>query len=493
MSRGRAGALLAAIMAVGAALRWWAFAGISGAYLADDTRYAMVAQNLANGHPPAGVGEWFGARAVFLWPVALAFRLWGAGDLTAVAWPLLCSTATIGAAYLVAAELSNRRVALLAAALLAAAPLEVLQASRLRPDAVMPLFIALAVWCGLRSRFSAVPLRWALAAGVMMGAAWSAREMALVMVPIVIAAGGRPRWRTLVAGAAGVVAVVAVVAAGLWRMGGDPAMPLTGTAGASHVRAPWQAYRWDGSYLRWALDHALSATHPAFLALPVIAAAAVVLVRVREPRGHLAFWWAAWGLVYLEFVALTNLTPSPRFLTLVSVPLAVAVALAATYLPRGAPWVVPAVALVAAAAAAAPVAERTHRDLRVKQTRAVVEWLREHGVTEAAWSPDYVVFTKLAIFRTQTRLEVPRAVDPGLLNDAERSARRVQPLPPPSSFRGGVVVELRPPNDDGAPSNWSRERREARRVIPRAGLVELARMDDVVIARWPADVASPPR
>ena len=93
--------MLAVIVAVGAALRIWALGGLSFALGSDDSRYVAVAQNLAAGSLPQGDAEWFGARAVFLWPVALIFRLAGADDYRAVAWPLACSLLSIVAAFLI--------------------------------------------------------------------------------------------------------------------------------------------------------------------------------------------------------------------------------------------------------------------------------------------------------------------------------------------------------------------------------------------------------
>jgi hypothetical protein len=49
---------LAAIIAVGAAVRIWALGGLSFALGSDDSRYVAVAQNLAAGNLPAGDGEW---------------------------------------------------------------------------------------------------------------------------------------------------------------------------------------------------------------------------------------------------------------------------------------------------------------------------------------------------------------------------------------------------------------------------------------------------
>ena len=81
---------VAGLMAIGAAIRWWALGGLEFALGSDDARYVAAAKNLANGFLPEGEAEWFGARAAFLWPVALVFRIAGADDYRAIAWPLAC-------------------------------------------------------------------------------------------------------------------------------------------------------------------------------------------------------------------------------------------------------------------------------------------------------------------------------------------------------------------------------------------------------------------
>jgi len=151
-ARGREALALAAILVAAAVLRFWAFGGVQFAHLGDDGRYVAVAQNLANGFAPSGDAEWFAGRVAFLWPVAGLFRVFGAGDVTAVAWPLAGSLLAVAAAWLVGRRGAGTRVGLIAAAIVAATPMEALMATRLRPDALMCGFIALAVWAALGAR-----------------------------------------------------------------------------------------------------------------------------------------------------------------------------------------------------------------------------------------------------------------------------------------------------------------------------------------------------
>lgn len=492
-----AGLWVAGAVVMGLALRLWAFAGVSGAYLADDTRYVAVAQNLAHGFAPSGDGEWFGARVVFLWPVAGLFRLFGAGDVTAVAWPLAASVAAVAATYLLAAEITGkRRVGVVAAVIAAASPLDVLVASRLRPDAVMPLFVVLAVWAACRARRTARGLWWAAAAGALLAAAWSAREMALVMAPVVVLAAWRPSWRALAAGVAGFAAVVAACCGALAAVGGDPLMPLTGTAGATRTRAPWDAFRWGDGDVAWAWRHALDAGHPAFLLVPAVVVVAAVLAFTRPRRALVPAAWLAWGLVYLEFLLLVSLTPSPRFLTMLTAPAAVLAAMAADRLPAWGAPVLPAAAVVAAALAAAPVADRVDRDANVWRPARVAAWLRDHADGHPALSTDYITYAKVRLYVWRGRLRVPVADDPGFLTGAQRDARAREDLPAVDSFRDGYVVRVADRPQRGQPANWRAFRADVRRTVRVRDQSRAAGWDDAEILRWtPPDgaTASPSR
>lgn len=486
--RGRAAeaAALAAVVAGAAALRVWAFGGVQFAHLGDDGRYVAVARNLANGFAPDGPAEWFGTRIVFLWPVAGLFRLFGADDVTAVAWPLACSLLAVVAAYLVGRRLAGPGVALGAAAVVAATPLEALMATRLRPDAVMPAFIALAVWAALGARRGSA--RWAFAAGLLLAMAWSAREMALVMAPVVVLAGWGGGRRALAAGAAGLAAGPALAVAAMAAAGGDPAAPLTGTAGASRTRDPLDAWSWADAYAHRLLEGAVAPRSMLFLALPVVAAAVLVVAARRDRRAVLPAAWLAWGALYLELGTLPNLAKAPRFLLLASIPAALVVALAADRLFRGAGAVPAVAALGAAVLALAPLPAREARATDVVLLDRVVHRLRElPRAPVLAESHTWMVKTQAYLARR--RLGVPDAEDPAFLTPAERARRRrVEPLPNIAAHRGGYVIDAPVAVRPGWPSNWGRFRRDMRARVPWDRLVVVDRVGAATILRWPADV-----
>ncbi len=473
----------------GLTLRLWAFGGVSFAYGSDDARYVLVAQNLAHGYLPSGESEWFGARAAFLWPVALCFRVFGASDFAAVAWPLVMSLVAVVVAYLIGRELAPTPiVGFIAAGLVAAAPLEALMATRLRPDAVMPALVGFAVWAALRaSRASSRQiLGWALGAGLLLGLGWAARESALVMAPIVIYAGWRAGWRAIGVGALGALAVPAALAA-TWRVFGRDALePLTATAGASQLQTPWSRWSWDSSYAHYLLDGALQPTRLVFLLVPVLLVAIAIVARHRPPNALFIGAWLAWAAFYLEIGTLPNLGKSPRFLTLCSIPAALLVALAAA---RMSPWLgaalVAAVAVIAVAALRPlPIAEA--RDDDVVLLNRVVARMRTLPPAPVI-SPNYVWWGKLNAYLSTSRLAVPRVRDPQFLDARERRGlRRLEPLPQIADYRGGYVVTGPSTKRRGWPTNWGIARRQFSRQIPWSQLVVVARVDDAVIYRWPA-------
>ncbi|MCB0883125.1 MAG: hypothetical protein KDC33_13040, partial [Thermoleophilia bacterium] len=284
------------------------------------------------------------------------------------------------------------------------------------------------------------------------------------------------------AGAGGAAAVVVGACLALAAAGGSWSMPLTGTAAASQSRAPWSAWSWGDSYAAWALQHVATPGHPAFAAVIVVGLSGIVLARRAPRHAALPAAWAAWGYVYLEFVALINLTPSPRFLTLITVPLAVLVAMAADRVPVTGPVGALAAALVASVMAAAPIATRLDRERNVTRVAHVTAWLRDRGAT-GALSDDYVTFTKVNVFLARERLDVPRAVDPGFGG----RPRRATPanLPDVAAFRGGYVVEVPPRPQGGRPANWGAFRAAVRAQRAAGSWRPAAEVDGARILRWP--------
>ena len=477
------GALLAAILGLGAVIRIWAFGGLEFGIGSDDARYVAVAQNLAGGSLPDGESEWFGSRAVFLWPVALVFRLAGADDYRAVTWPLVCSLLAIAAAFLVGRELAGRRPALVAAALVAVAPLEVLWATRLRPDAVMPAFVALAVWAALRARRGRHAGWWLAGAGVLMGAAWSARESALLMLPVVVYAAwpalrAMPRRTGALAGGLCAIPLTLVL---VFAADGRPLWPLTATAGASSLRSPTEGWGATTSYLSQLVTGVGDARSPLLMALPLVLVAGAVAVARRLPAALLPGAWLVWGFACLEIATLVSVDKPMRFLTLLTVPAALLVAIALD--SRLSPLIVPAVAVVTVLAVA-PRLESGSRGANVILVSAVADRLRDLPPGPVL-ARDYTWWAKLNAYFPRGRLNVPRAVDPAFLDEQQRArARLLSPLPDVASYRGGYVVTGPVRGTRGWPDNWRDAQEAIKAGVPWTRLREVARVGRATIWRW---------
>jgi 4-amino-4-deoxy-L-arabinose transferase-like glycosyltransferase len=477
-------AALAGLLLGALALRLWAFGGVSFALNADDGRYVAVAQNLAHGHAPSGAAEWFGGRVLLLFPVAGLFRLLGASDYTAVAWPIAGSLLGVGGAYLLGRDLASRRVGLIAAGLVAVAPLEVLMATRLRPDALMPALVALAVWAAVRAGRAARPAGWAAAAGALLGCAWSVRESALVLAPVLVLAAWGAGRRALLPALAGLVAVALAAMGAMVAVGGRALAPLTGAAGAGEWHDPLSRWSWAGSYLALALRDTLRPHTLLFLALPALAAAVAALAVRRERRALLPCVWLAWTALYLEVGTLPDLAKPERFLTLCTIPAALVVALALGGVRVGAL----AVAGLAAVSvlALAPLPAREHRATDVVLLNRVVSAMRDLP-RRPILAESYVWWAKLGAYLPTGRLSVERAEDPAFLSpSARRARRRLRPLPDPLAYRGGYVVRAPVDPRAGWPTNWSAFRTRFRREVPWSRLVPVVRVGPATVYRWPA-------
>ncbi len=498
------GLAVTALMALGALIRAWAFGGLEFALGSDDARYVAVAQNLAHGMLPDGEAEWFGARAAFLWPVALVFRIAGADDYRAVAWPFACSVLCILATFLVGRELAGRRPALVAAGIVAVAPVEVLWATRLRPDAVMPLFIALAAWAALRAARHGRGVEpvggpsqpapgpgaganraawWLAGAGLAMGAAWSARETALVMIPVIVVAAWpalRASWRrawALVAGLAAIpLALVIVFAAD-----GRPLWPLTTTAGAGSFRSPAEGWGATTAYIAQLVGQVADPRAPLFLALPLVLVAGAVAVALHRRAAVFPALWLAWGFLYLEVGTLLSVDKPVRFLTLLTVPAALLIAIALD--GRLSVLLIPAIAIVTVLVVQ-PRIEAGNRGTNVVLASSVASALRDLPPAPVL-TRDYIWWAKLNAYLAGDRLQVRRDVDPAFLDDAARArARQLTPLPDPSDYRGAYVVTGPVRRTSGWPSNWAIAEARIARALEDADLQPVARVGRATIWRW---------
>lgn len=477
---------VAGLMAIGAAIRWWALGGLEFALGSDDARYVAAAKNLANGFLPEGEAEWFGARAAFLWPVALVFRIAGADDYRAIAWPLACSVLCILATFLVARELVGRRPALVAAGIVAVAPVEVLWATRLRPDAVMPLFIALAAWAALRANRGTSERSawlWLGGAGLAIGAAWSARETALVMIPVIALAAWpalRRSWRRAWAFVAG-MAIIPLSLVIVFAFDGRPFWPLTATADAGSFRSPADGWGATTAYVAQLVEGVLDPRSPLFLALPLLLIAAGVAIARRTRAVVLPAAWLAWGFLYLEVGTLLSVDKPVRFLTLLTVPAALLIAIALD--GRLSPLLVPAVA-VATVLAVQPRIDAGNRGANVVLASSVAATLRDLPPGPVL-TADYTWWAKLNAYLARERLPIRRDIDPAFLDDAARArARTLDRLPDPADYRGGYVVTGPVRRTAGWPTNWDVAEATIRKAIADADLQRVARVGRATIWRW---------
>lgn len=478
------------VAAVAIAVRVWAFGGVTFGIGYDDGRYVTVAQNLANGFLPDGPGEWFGTRVVFLWPIAATFRLFGASDYAAVAWPLVGSLVGVAAAGLIGRELGGARVGLVSAALTASAPLEVLFATRVRPDSWMPALFAIAVWCALKARRSGGGvMAWSVAAGVALGMSWSVRESAPVLAPVLAVALWRCGRRALAAAAVGALAVPLLVGVAFALVGGRFSQPLTSTAGTAVWRNPITAWGANPSYSWLLWRDAFDPDALFFLVLPLLVVVAAILVARRQGAALIPAIWLAWAAFYLEFGTLVNVAKPTRYLTLCSIPFAVLVALA---LDGRLAFLAPVGVLAVAVAALSPLPGREQRATDVVLLNRVAD--RLEGLPPGpVLSASYTWWAKLRVYRATERVPVRRVVEPTYLGRDERlEARMLRPLPTVASFRGGYVVGGPVIRRASWPRNWPLFQARMRERVPMAALVAVARVGRATIYRWPSDVGARP-
>ena len=482
--RVKVGVVLAGIVAVGLIARIAGFVGASFAWGSDESRFIALVQNMSNGFFPTGPSEWFGTRLFMLAPPAGIFRLAGSGDYQVAVWPTIWSLVGIVAAYLLGRDLASNRVGLTAAAVVALTPIETRLGTVLRPDAIVPALIALAVWCGVRAGRPDASRWWAFGAGLSLGAGWSVRENALILAPIVLVAG----WAGLRRGilpAIGGLAVMPAVAAVVFAIGsGTPLSPLVGAGTEGVFRNPLQAWSWDDSYTSMVIDGAFDRKSLVFLAGPVLLVAVVLLVARRDRRAFIPGLWFGLAAVYLEFGTLINLAKPNRYLTLLTIPAALLIALA---VDGRLAWIAPAVAAVAAIWVLWTVPARDLRGDDVALFARVSDRLSTlpEGpvITES-----YTWLAKLDTYRARHRLTIPKVEDPEFVSpERARELRMMDPLPDPARARGGYVITGPVHPRTGWPRNWNVFLDHYRRVVPPTSRLTLAAdLGRARIWRWEA-------
>jgi len=171
----RDGVLLLAILAVGFGLRMYMFAGY---VMTDDVYYVERALELAQGDLTAPQNYW-AARLGLVGPMALAFHFLGVAEWTAVLFPFVCSLLSIGVTFVLGRRMASTRAGLLAAALIATFPQEVVFASLAFPATPITLLTGLTFLWFLQGEEQdrTAPL---VLAGMALGAASLVHETALL-------------------------------------------------------------------------------------------------------------------------------------------------------------------------------------------------------------------------------------------------------------------------------------------------------------------------
>ena len=342
---------LAAILLLALALRLALFNGPFGS---DDTVYYARALDISRGEWT--VAHYNGAlRYGFNIPAGLLMRVFGNSVFAANLWPLLCSLAEIATVYFVGAALGGRRVAAIAALLLASAPLHIAVASRIHTDAVVSAALSgsfALLFFGLRRR-SAGRL---FAAGLCLGAVFWVKELAAVtyvaFLPLLahFTARGSDRWagrgRGLAAALGGLALMFALHFALMAAIAGDPLHAIRTVTGAM------QHSFIDGGQSEDAAAYYLpylftDLRHVGLIGWLALLAGLTALFSRRSPdvspiAGPRPAYLAWWLLGLLAVLSLFPVSLSPlrlpmkqsNYLTLFLAPLALAAAFGAQRLPR---------------------------------------------------------------------------------------------------------------------------------------------------------------
>jgi len=147
----------------------------------DEALYSTWALYIATGRDTLLNGFPVDKPPLFLYTLALFFRLFGPSEVVARLPGVLASTASVALVYYLALRLYNRPTALVAAALMALSPFNILFAPTALTD---PLLVALLlVACCL-----AVQGRWTWA-GVMAGLAAATKQQGLFFLPLIVGVG----------------------------------------------------------------------------------------------------------------------------------------------------------------------------------------------------------------------------------------------------------------------------------------------------------------
>ena len=213
---------LGVVLVIAVGIRALCFSGVVGSA---DLPYLEEARNIAGGTPLAEAHPFLN-KPGFLYAEALTFKLFGANETAQLAYPFLMSLAGVALVFVVARRLWGIWAGVVAGVALALVPLDVLYATRVYPDGPAAVLITLSVSAAVLARRAKHPTLWATLSGAAAGAAYLHSNLAIIALPIAIAAFGLNGPRKFVRNLPLIlIAFAAVGSIELWRnagLAGDP-------------------------------------------------------------------------------------------------------------------------------------------------------------------------------------------------------------------------------------------------------------------------------
>jgi hypothetical protein len=306
----------------------------SGLVLSDDTHYLQRVHELSTDSfaPPR---THFDARLGIVAPPALAFRLFGASELTTVFLPFLCSCLTPLVGFLLGRLLFSTNVGLLAATLLAFFPMEIIFASRLFACAHNGFLTAVALLAFLKGE-QRNDSRYAFLAGATLGIAVIVHETALFTLTFLpfYFVFVRPPARHHLAALPGFFITCAIdPLANAWMFAKPLArLDVFSASRALHATSPELiGAGFNVPWLSQPILRLLTEQELGLFPYLIIPVTVIALVRPQNPNDRVLALWVASIFLWLSYgsVTPTHFTPLarvPRYLAPLTVPAAVLLA-----------------------------------------------------------------------------------------------------------------------------------------------------------------------
>ncbi len=296
-------ALLLAILLIGSLLR---LNGIADPFMGpqsfNEAHYSLVALNFFKYGPLVQMDELgrdFSTTPLLPWMIFASFNLLGVSELAARLPVFICGVLSLLVFYLLARELTEKRTALLATALAAAAPGIIYISRSVQLESPATLFLLLALLLMAR--------RSAWAAMLMLAVAMAFKSSMLLGLPALLLLACERRAINFRKKEAAALLLVPFIPAALWYSYGF----LSGGGGS----VGWYFGRFDGG-IAAAAQSALLALFSiplqlgaATFVLALAGAFRYVYPRMRQPSGILLLWALAWYLIILAYPSLYSGNP----------------------------------------------------------------------------------------------------------------------------------------------------------------------------------------